>query len=111
MSEHTTKIEEIEEVENSENSASVEKENKPLKGIINSVLFDIKGLFCNYTALIFIVLSILSMGIQGSVVSLIITAIAVSIFYYFKPKSMISSMSWSSLDASKQHKDAQDNGK
>lgn len=108
MSEHTTKIEEVEELEN---NTSVEKENKPLKGIINSVLFDIKGLFFNYTALVFIVLSIISMGIQGSVASLIITAIAVCIFYYFKPKSIINSMSGSGLDASKQHKDAQDNGK
>ncbi|MDA0910730.1 MAG: hypothetical protein O2809_04125 [Proteobacteria bacterium] len=108
MSEHTTKIEEAEELEN---NASVEKENKPLKGIINSVLFDIRGLFCNYTALVFIVLSILSMGIKGSVVSLIITAIAVSIFYYFKPKSIISNVSGSGLDASKKHKDSEGNGK
>jgi hypothetical protein len=51
------------------------------------------------------------MGIKGSVVSLIITAIAVCVFYYFKPKSMISDVSGSDLDTSKQHKDAEDNGK
>lgn len=67
---------------------STHREEKLRLNIINCIFFDIKSLTHNYTALFFIVLSILAIGIKALIVGLITTLIVASILYCLSPKEV-----------------------